>query len=150
MMILAVLAAFIIFEMMKVSAKLLFCYFYSTSFSTFNHRTSTLKEEKQEIPKLIRDKIEKELNAWTGGNKKDVVYQLGHNLFFSKDSVVRAEAWREPNRLIDYYEDPKQSLKGEEKSFQIIVSNCSLAIKQLYNNDVMGRCETFRQLFHIS
>ena len=106
MMILAVLAAFIIFQMMKVSAKLLFCYFYSTSFSTFNHRTSTLKEEKQEIPKLIRDKIEKELNAWTGGNKKDVVYQLGHNLFFSKDSVVRAEAWRELNRLIDYYEDP--------------------------------------------
>jgi hypothetical protein len=33
-----------------------------------------LKKEKQEIPKLIRDKIEKELNAWTGGNKKDVVY----------------------------------------------------------------------------
>jgi hypothetical protein len=42
---------------------------------------------------------------------------------------------------------PKQSLKGEEKSFQIIVSNYSLAIKQPYNNDVIGEKRNFPSAF---
>jgi transcription initiation factor IIF auxiliary subunit len=71
------------------------------------HHQLTMKEkdDQQSIEQLLHDKIEKQLQAWTKGNKKDVVYQLGHNLLFSKDPVVRAEAWRELNRLIDYNED---------------------------------------------
>jgi hypothetical protein len=66
-----------------------------------------LKEEKdKEIPKLLLEKIQKELESWTEGNKKDVIYQLDHDLFFSIDPVVRIEAWRQLNRIIQYYEDP--------------------------------------------
>ncbi len=63
------------------------------------------EEDQQSIEQLLHDKIEKQLQAWTKGNKKDVVYQIGHNLFFSNDPVTRGEAWRLLNRLIDYYED---------------------------------------------
>ncbi len=64
------------------------------------------EEKDKEIPKLLLEKIQKELESWTEGNKKDVIYQLGHDLFFSKDPVVRMEAWRQLNRIIQYYEDP--------------------------------------------
>jgi hypothetical protein len=64
------------------------------------------KKKEKEIPKLIRDKVEKELQAWTEGNKKDIVYILGQNLLFSKDPIARAEAWRQLNKIIEYYEDP--------------------------------------------
>jgi hypothetical protein len=63
------------------------------------------EEDQQSIEQLLRDKIEKQLQAWTKGNKKDVVYQIGHT-FFSNDPVTRGEAWRQLNLLIDYYEDP--------------------------------------------
>jgi hypothetical protein len=67
-----------------------------------------LKEEEKdkEIPKLLLEKIQKELESWTEGNKKDIIYLLGHNLFFSKDPIARAEAWRQLNKIIEYYEDP--------------------------------------------
>jgi hypothetical protein len=77
----------------------------------FTHRLSSNNGEeegdKEEIPKLLlRDKIEKELQSWTEGNKKDVMYLLGQKLFFSKDPIARAEAWRQLNKIIEYYEDP--------------------------------------------
>jgi hypothetical protein len=67
-----------------------------------------LKEEEKdkEIPKLLLEKIQKELESWTEGNKKDIIYLLGHDLFFSKDLIARAEALRQLNKIIEYYEDP--------------------------------------------
>lgn len=50
------------------------------------------EEDQQSIEQLLHDKIEKQLQAWTKGNKKDVVYQIGHNLIFSNDPVTRGEA----------------------------------------------------------
>lgn len=38
------------------------------------------EEDQQSIEQLLHDKIEKRLQAWTKGNKKDVVYQIGHIL----------------------------------------------------------------------
>lgn len=38
------------------------------------------EEDQQSIEQLLHDKIEKQLQAWTKGNKKDVVYQIGHIL----------------------------------------------------------------------
>ncbi len=65
------------------------------------------EENKDENKKLLlRYKIEKELQSWTEGNKKDIVYLLGQKLFFNKDPLVRAEAWRQLNKIIEYYEDP--------------------------------------------
>jgi hypothetical protein len=58
------------------------------------------------LPQAVLDKIEKELQSWTEGNKKDVIYILGQNLLFSKDPIARAEAWRQLNKIIEYYEDP--------------------------------------------
>lgn len=38
------------------------------------------EEDQQSIEQLLHDKIEKQLQAWTKSNKKDVVYQIGHIL----------------------------------------------------------------------
>jgi hypothetical protein len=83
----------------------------STSFDKrLKKKEMKKKEEEQEqqllLPLAVLDKIEKELQSWTEGNKKDVMYLLGQRLFFSKDPLMRAEAWRQLNRLIEYYEDP--------------------------------------------
>jgi hypothetical protein len=52
------------------------------------------------LRKKEKEKIEKELLEWSDGNKKDVIYQIGYDLFLAKDEVKRAQAFRQLNRLI--------------------------------------------------
>jgi hypothetical protein len=69
------------------------------------YKLSKQKEENNN-DMMNKKEIEKELQAWTNGNRKDIICILGQNLLFSKDPIARAEAWRQLNKIIEYYEDP--------------------------------------------
>jgi hypothetical protein len=52
---------------------------------------------------LEKEKIERYLQQCANGNRKDIIYIIGRDLFLSKDPIARAEAWRQINKIIEYY-----------------------------------------------
>ncbi len=69
----------------------------------------------EEIHKLrqrvdrLKDFIEQEILEYVGGNKKDILYQITHDLMSSDRPVPQAKAKEQLDRLIKYMEDANSS-----------------------------------------
>ena len=69
----------------------------------------------EEIHKLrqhvdrLKDLIEQEILEYIGGNKKDILYQITHDLMSFDRPVAQTRAKEQLDRLIKYLEDPNSS-----------------------------------------
>ncbi len=69
----------------------------------------------EEIQKLrhhgdrLKELIEQETLEYVGGNKKDILYQITHDLMSFDRPVAQARAKQELDRLIKYTEDADSS-----------------------------------------
>ena len=69
----------------------------------------------EEIHKLrqhvdrLKDLIEQEILEYIGGNKKDILCQITHDLMSFDRPVAQAKAKEQLDRLIKYLEDPNSS-----------------------------------------
>jgi hypothetical protein len=69
----------------------------------------------EEIQKLrhhrdrLKELMEQEVLEYVGGNKKDILYQITHDLMSFDRPVAQARAKKQFDRLIKYMEDPNSS-----------------------------------------
>ncbi len=69
----------------------------------------------EEIQKLrhlgdrLKELIDQQTLEYVGGNKKDILYQITHDLMSFDRPVAQARAKEQLDRLIKYIEDPNSS-----------------------------------------
>ncbi len=76
--------------------------------------------------RMSKEQIEKELQDWTNGNRKDIIYLLGQDLL-SKDPIAIARAYRMIEETIEFWMTQTVLKRGRKKfsdySFKLFFSN---------------------------